>query len=107
MRGQRRAELSGSTAFAIARPEHLSLVALDGAGSTGAASGSSAARQQGTLIPGEVVRRQYLGRVQQHTVQLAGGVIVETSEPANAVGFAQGSKVNVLFPVAETLVLAS
>lgn len=122
LRGQRRAELSGSTAFAIARPEHLSLVALDGAGAIGAgatdagstgagsaeaASGSSAAHQRGTLIPGEVVRRQYLGRVQQHTVRLAGGAVVETSEPANAVGHAQGSTVNVLFPAAETLVLAS
>ncbi|MBL3687459.1 ABC transporter ATP-binding protein [Leucobacter zeae] len=96
LRGVRRTELGAGDAFAIARPEHLRLVAAD----RGAEEGVSA-------VAGEVVRQQYLGHRQQHRVRLASGAEIETSEPASARGFGPGERVQVLFPEAETLVMAS
>ena len=58
-------------------------------------------------VPGEVVRQQYLGRVQQHSVRLLDGTLVETSEPAVGPGFRAGDEVQVLFPADQTLVMAS
>ena len=96
LRGVRRSALSAGGAYAIARPEHLGLSAAGAALDPGV-----------TAVPGEVVRRQYLGRVQQHSVRLDGGSEIEVSGPASAPGFEAGEPVEVLFPAAETLVLAS
>ncbi|MDQ4213234.1 ABC transporter ATP-binding protein [Microbacterium capsulatum] len=96
LRGVRRTELAAGEAFAIARPEHLRL-AVEG--------GSHDATV--TPIAGEVIRQQYLGHRQQHRVRLADGSVIETSEPASAPGFAGGDRVTVLFPVQNTLVMAS
>ena len=96
LRGVRRTELEVGDAFAIARPEHLRLVAA------GTEPDPSV-----TAVAGEVVRQQYLGHRQQHRVRLASGTVIETSEPANAPGFEAGDQVSVLFPARETLVMAS
>nr|WP_231851518.1 TOBE domain-containing protein [Microlunatus phosphovorus] len=96
LRGVRRTELGVGDAYAIARPEHLRLVAA------GAAADPSV-----TAVAGEVVRQQYLGHRQQHRVRLSTGTVIETSEPASSKGFAAGDRVSVLFPAHETLVMAS
>ena len=96
LRGVRRTELAAGEAYAIARPEHLRLVAA-----------GSDPDPSVTAVAGEVVRQQYLGHRQQHRVRLASGTVIETSEPATAPGFEAGDKVSVLFPAHETLVMAS
>lgn len=96
LRGRRRTELTSGGAYAIARPEHLRLT------HPGEEHDASV-----TAIPGEVVRHQYLGRVQQHSVRLPNGTVIETSEPAIDGGFAVGDHVKVLFPESETLVMGS
>ena len=96
LRGVRRTELGVGDAYAIARPEHLRLVAA------GAEADPSV-----TAVAGEVVRQQYLGHRQQHRVRLSTGTVIETSEPASGKGFAAGDRVSVLFPAHETLVMAS
>ena len=98
LRGMTRGPVAAGGAYAIARPEHLRL-----AGPGDAAAGD----QRMTAVPGVVVRQQYLGKVQQHTVQLADGTLIETSESASGAGFEAGAKVSVLFPAHETLVMAS
>ncbi len=99
LRAVRRTQLTAGDAFAIARPEHLRL--------TPAGTASDTSGWAGTAVPGEVVRQQYLGRVQQHSVRLSDGTVIETSESATGAGFAAGDAVQVLFPERETLVMAS
>ncbi len=96
LRGVRRTELAAGEAYAIARPEHLRLLAA------GEPVGEGM-----TAVAGEVVRQQYLGQRQQHRVRLANGAEIETSEAASGRGFAAGERVAVLFPERETLVMAS
>lgn len=96
LRGLRRTDLAAGEAYAIARPEHLRLLAADERTGEGA-----------TALPGEIVRQQYLGHRQQHRVRLASGAEIETSEPAASRGFSAGERVMVLFPEHETLVMAS
>lgn len=94
IRGVGRTPLAAGQAFAVARPEHLRLLAVD-------------ERAGENAVAGEVVRQQYLGHRQQHRVRLADGSEIETSEPASNRGFAAGTPVTVVFPVSETLVMAS
>ncbi|WP_164234844.1 ABC transporter ATP-binding protein [Microbacterium hydrocarbonoxydans] len=96
LRGLRRTDLAAGDAFAIARPEHLRVLAADERTGEGV-----------TALAGEVVRQQYLGHRQQHRIRLSTGAEVETSEPATSRGFSAGDRVVVLFPEHETLVLAS
>lgn len=96
LRGLRRTQLTPGDAFAIARPEHLRLLAADERTGEGM-----------TALPGEVVRQQYLGHRQQHRVRLSTGAEIETSESAATRGFSAGDRVVVLFPEHETLVMAS
>lgn len=94
--GVRRTELSPGEAFLIARPEHLRLAPV-----------SADVEDDVTAVPGEVVRHQYLGHRQQHSVRLPDGSVIETAEPAVGDGYRQGQAVSVLFPRSETLVMAS
>lgn len=96
LRGTTRSTLQPGQAYAIARPEHLSLLQPGAQPTLGS-----------TAVPGEVVRRQYLGKVQHHSVRLPDGTEVETSEPATGPGFEAGDAVQVQFDTRETLVMAS
>lgn len=96
LQGTKRTELAAGEVFAIARPEHLRLQTVGGSAPEGT-----------TAIPGTVVRQQYLGHKVSHTVELADGTLIETSEPSSALGFDAGTAVSVLFPAQETLVMAS
>ncbi|GAB3191414.1 ABC transporter ATP-binding protein [Nesterenkonia suensis] len=96
LRGRRQTELTAGDAYAIVRPEHVRLSAM-----------GAPQDHQSTPVRGEVIRRQFLGRVQKHSVKLATGGQVETFESAMGPGFATGDEVQVLFPAAETLVMAS
>lgn len=96
LRGRAQGALPVGEAFAIARPEHLRVTALDAPQAADA-----------TAIPGEVVRQQYLGSVRHHNVRLDDGTVIETSEPSSTAGFAAGTRVQVQFSARETLVVAS
>lgn len=96
LRGIRRTDLEAGDAFAIARPEHLRVLAV-----------GERIEGEATAIQGQVVRQQYLGHRQQHRIRLSTGTEIETSEPATSRGFDAGDAVMVLFPEHETLVMAS
>ncbi|WP_344684083.1 ABC transporter ATP-binding protein [Actinocorallia glomerata] len=96
LRGRRQTELAPGDAYAIVRPEHVRL----------SAAGAPLDPLTSPVL-GEVVRRQFLGRVQKHSVKLASGGHVETFEPSASPGFTSGDEVQVLFPAADTLVMAS
>jgi len=85
--------VSAAEAYAVVRPESLSLADEAGTSTPG--------------ISGRVVRHQYLGSRVMHTVELSTGALVEVSEAATAATRSEGSPVRVVFPRDETLVLAS
>lgn len=101
LQGVRLTELRAGQVFAIARPEDLRLV------SHGAHPHDIPGNSGDSVIPGEVIRHQYLGYKHQYSVRLTNGTVVSSAEPASRSGHRAGDAVSVVFPASETLVMAS
>lgn len=101
LRGIRRTALRAGSAYAVARPEHLRLLPGDGH------SDPSHEETGSSVIPGEVIRHQYLGYKHQYSVRLTDGTVIASAEPASGSSHSAGDLVSVVFPTAETLVMAS
>lgn len=95
LQGTRREGLTRSDAFVVARPENVGL------------QQGAAADDKCSVVPGEILRHQYLGHKRQYAVRLGNGHVIQSAQSANTPAYKVGDAVSVVFSIDETLVLPS